>query len=150
MPKLGAERKLLLLLVRDGSLLTGVAELIEPEDFTNPAYREIYAAMKGSIGDAELDADRAWAKSLPGPLYERVQELAADPEELTNPVAVLDGVIARIRGRKIERRMSDLMTEMLVAEPGAQVELLSQIRKLRRDRTAIGGAIPGKRFYRGG
>ena len=149
LPRLGPERKLLLLLVRDRTLVPQVGEDIGPEDFTTSEYREIYRALVSSLG-SESDAEEPldWAEGLPPELFEHVRELAADPEELTNPGGVLEEVVARIRGRKLERRMSDLMTEILVAEPGAQVELASKIQKLRRERTALGSAVPGRGFFR--
>ncbi|MEE8520327.1 MAG: DNA primase [Gemmatimonadota bacterium] len=148
-PKLGAERKLLLLLIRDPSLVPRVNEEVAVEDFATAAYRDIYRALRESTLEGEAEDELQWARELPAPLFERVRELAADPEELTNPGAVLEEVVARLRGRKIEQRMSDLMTEMLVAEPEAQVELASEIRKLRRQRTALGSVLPGRGFFRG-
>jgi DNA primase len=151
-PKLGAERKLLLLLLRDRSLVGRVAPLVEPDSFRTPEYREIYRALLNA-GPPPADEEQAdpleWAADLPTPLYERVAELAADPEELTNPVAVLDDAVGRLRERALQNRLSDLMTEMLVADLDTQLELISQVREIRQELRALGSRIPGRGFFRG-
>jgi DNA primase len=153
-PRLGAERKLLLLLLRDRSLVDRVAEQVEPHSFRTPEYREIYdalieAADKTPPGERDEPDDLSWAEGLPPAVYERVRELAADPEELTNPEAVLDAAIARLRGRALEKRLADLMTEVLVADTGAAVELATEIKKVRQELAALGSRLPGRGFFRG-
>ncbi len=155
-PKLGAERKLLLLLLRDRSLVPRVAQQVEPDTFRTPEYREIYRALLGAdpsmpSGDEGRDSEGSldWADDLPGPLYERVRELAADPEELTNPEAVLVDSIARLRARVFEKRLADLMTEVLVADTGAAVELALEIKKVRQELAALGIRTPGRGFFKG-
>ncbi|UCF18967.1 MAG: DNA primase [Gemmatimonadota bacterium] len=151
-PRLGAERKLLLLLLRDRSLIKRVAEQLGPADFPTPEYREIYRALLHSLNSQGHDAgdDMAWVDELATPLYERVQELAADPEELTNPEAVLSDAIARLRARALEAKLADLMTEVLVADTAAAVELASRIKKVRQELAALGARMPGRGFFRGG
>ncbi|MGD2153405.1 MAG: DNA primase [Gemmatimonadales bacterium] len=153
-PRLGAERKLLLLLLRDRSLVDRVAEQVEPHSFRTPEYREIYdalieAADKTPPGERDEPDDLSWAEGLPPAVYERVREIAADPEELTNPEAVLDAAIARLRGRALEKRLADLMTEVLVADTGAAVELATEIKKVRQELAALGSRLPGRGFFRG-
>ncbi len=151
-PKLGAERKLLLLLVRDRSLVRRVAEQVEPDHFKTPEYREIYRALTAADADTPEQAaadSLAWADELPAHLFEQVQELAADPEDLTNPEAVLQDAIARLRARALEKCLSDLMTEVLVADTDAALELASEIRKIRQELTALGYRMPGRGLFRG-
>jgi DNA primase len=151
-PKLGAERKLLLLLVRDRSLVPRVASLVEPDNFRTPEYLEIYRALLNA-GAPSTDEERAdpleWAADMPTPLYERVAELAADPEELTNPVAVLDDAVARLRERALQKRLSDLMTEMLVADTDTQLALASEVKSVRQELKSLGSRIPGRSFFKG-
>ncbi|UCC48194.1 MAG: DNA primase [Gemmatimonadota bacterium] len=151
-PRLGAERKLLLLLVRDRSLVARVADQIESDDFKTPEYREIYRALTAAAAATPEQAaadSLAWADELPAHLFEQVQELAADPEDLTNPEAVLQDAIARLRARALEKRLSDLMTEVLVADTDAAVELASEIRNIRQELTALGYRMPGRGLFRG-
>lgn len=150
-PKLGAERKLLLLLLRDRSLVARVAPRVEADSFRTPEYREIYRALLGA--GAPTDGERAdpleWAANLATPLYERIAELAADPEELTNPVAVLEDAVGRLRERALQKRLSDLMTEMLVADTDTQLELVSEVKRIRQELKALGSRMPGRSFFRG-
>ncbi len=154
-PKLGPERKLLLLLLRDRSLVPGVARQVEPDNFRTPEFREIYRALvnAGAPAAAATDEERhdplEWAADLPTPLYERIAELAADPEELTNPEAVLDDAIGRLRERALQKRLSDLMTEMLVVDTDTQVQLASEVRKVRQELRALGSRMPGRGLFRG-
>ncbi len=153
-PKLGAERKLLLLLLRDRSLVSRVAEQVEPDNFRTPEYREIYDALIGAAetappGEHPAGDELSWAEGLPPTLYERVREIVADPEELTNPEAVLEDAIARLRARALEKRLADLMTEVLVADTGAAVELATEIKKLRQELAALGSRMPGRGLFRG-
>jgi DNA primase len=153
-PKLGAERKLLLLLLRDRSLVSRVAEQVEPDNFRTPEYREIYDAVIGAAetappGERDEAGVLSWAEGLPPVLYERLREIVADPEELTNPEAVLEDAIARLRARALEDRLADLMTEVLVAETDAAVELATEIKKVRQELAALGSRLPGRGFLRG-
>jgi DNA primase len=154
-PKLGAERKLLLLLLRDRGLVPRVAGQVEPDNFNTPEYREIYRALLGSVETHPLDPTERgvqesldWAEGLPGPLYERVREIAADPEELTYPAAVMEDAVARLRARALERRLADLMTEVLVADTETAVELASEIKTIRQELSALGFRVPGRGFFR--
>jgi len=151
-PMLGAERKLLLLLVRDRALVPGVAKEVEPEVFDTPVYREIYRALLSAMDkgtwDPDADGSLDWAAELPGPIYERVRELAADPEELTNPEAVLDDAIARLRARVLEKKLNDLLNEVLVADTKSGVELASEIKKIRQELSALGVRTPGRGLFR--
>lgn len=153
-PKLGAERKLLLLLVRDRSLVSRVADQVGPEDFRTPEYREIYRALTAAAAatpgtEQEVADSLAWADELPAHVFEQVQELAVDPEDLTNPEAVLQDAIARLRARALEKRLTDLMTEVLVADTDAAVELVSEIKKIRQELSALGYRMPGRGLFRG-
>jgi len=153
-PKLGAERKLLLLLLRDRSLVAGVAQQVEPDSFRTPEFREIFRALvnagaPAAASDSGPTDPLEWAAELPTPLYEQIAELAADPEELTNPEAVLDDAVGRLRERALQKRLSDLMTEMLVADTDTQVRLASEVKEVRQELRALGSRIPGRSFFRG-
>jgi DNA primase len=155
-PRLGPERKLLVLLLRDPALVPRVAQQVDADNFRTPEYREIYRALLKAVESNPPDPATGWpdslewAQELPGPLFERIRELAADPEELTHPQAVLQSAMARLRGWALERRLDDLMTEVLVAETSAAVELASEIKKVRQELAALGSPMPGRGFFRSG
>jgi hypothetical protein len=131
-----------------------VAEQVEPDNFRTPDYREVYDALIGAAetappGERDEAGELSWAEGLPPALYERLREIVADPEELTNPEAVLDDAISRLRARALEKRLADLMTEVLVAETGAAVELATEIKKVRQELVALGSRLPGRGLFRG-
>lgn len=154
-PKLGAERKLLLLLIRDPTLVGRVADQVEPDNFKVPEYREIYRALlrhvgSGASGNGGEAGSLDWADELPGPLYEQARQLAADTEDLTNPEAVLEDAVARLREVNLQRRLADLTNEMLLADDEAQVQLLVQIKEVRDELAALGSRMPGRGWFRSG
>ena len=140
--------------MRDRSLVSGVSERVEPDDFRTSDYREIYCELIRSMTDAPPGGDEGdgrasldWAEHLPGALYERVCELAADPEELTNPQAVLEDAIARLEARKLQQRLIELMDEVLVADTSAALDLASEIQKVRQELSALGNQLPGRGLF---
>ena len=151
-PKLGAERKLLLLLLRDRALVPKVAQYLAPDNFRTPEYREIYLALlraSATAGNGAVGVEEgllSWADELPTQLYERVRELAADPEELTNPEMVLDDAVARLRAWPLEKRLNDLTNEVLV---DGDPEKLAEIVRIRRELQELGHVSPGRGFLRG-
>lgn len=154
-PRLGAERKLLLLLLRDRSLVPSVAKQVEPDDFKVSDYREIFRSLLASIEANPPDQEGhdgreslEWAEDLPAPLFVTVRELVADPEELTNPEAVLEDSVARIQAGRLQQRLDDLMNEVLVAETGKAIDLASEIKKVRTELAALGSQLPGRGLFR--
>lgn len=150
-PRLGPERKLLVLLIRDRSLIPGVAEDVAPEDFTVDEYREIYRGLLSSTASGrsasleKADSDElAWARDLSPTLLEIVREFIADPEEFTNPDAVRKDAVARLMERRLERRRDELKTEMLLADtPQREKELLGELYKITQELTGLGGRLAG-------
>ena len=144
-PRLGPERKLLLLLLRDTSLIPRVAEEVREEDFGAADYREVYRALLTSAGDRDRLSDPGrWTVDLTDSARKCVRDLLRDPEELTNPEGVLDDAVARLRRRRLERRRDELKTAMLVAEGKArEAELLSEIYAINQELATIGRAAPG-------
>ena len=150
-PRLGPERKLLVLLIRDRSLIPGVAEDVAPEDFAVDEYREIYRGLLSSTASGRsasletADSDElAWARDLSPTLLEIVREFIADPEEFTNPEAVRKDAVARLMERRLERRRDELKTEMLLADtPQREKELLGELYKITQELTGLGGRLAG-------
>lgn len=99
---MGAERKLLLLLVQFRDYLDRAAEQLGPEDFTDPAMREVFRAL---LADPEL------THPLPGmdPVAaERLEELLGAGERLSEAAKVFEDSIAQIKKVPLARRADDL------------------------------------------
>lgn len=149
-PRLGPERVLLLLLLRDPSLVRQVAAEVEPEDFRTAEYREIYEALNraSKSGNGAASAE-VWKEQLSSSARRTVAELAADPEELTHPEGVLDDAVKRLHRRRLERRRDELKTEMLLAETSERTEeLLAEIYSINQELAALGRRVMGWGFLR--
>lgn len=131
-PRLGPERKVLILLLRDESLVETVARQLQAEEFQNPEYREIY---RGLLQCRSLGGDREsrWAKTFPPDLLERVHELAQDPEEFTDPEAVLRDSVDRMVERRRRSRRDELKRRLAITpDDEERMKLLVQIQEDRR------------------
>lgn len=144
-PRLGPERKLLLLLLRDGSLIPRVRTEVREEDFSAADYRELYRALLVSAEDPDRLSDpNRWTADLTDSARKCARDLLRDPEELTNPEGVLEDAIGRLRRRRLERKRDELKTEMLVADGKArESELLSEIYAINQELATMGHAAPG-------
>ncbi|MEX0911889.1 MAG: toprim domain-containing protein, partial [Gemmatimonadota bacterium] len=133
-PRLGAERNLVLLLLRDEQWLERAAERLGPEDFLDPVLREIYAELlllhaSGGRGDGP-----DWLEALDEPVAERAQELLGDPEasNLAQPDRFFEENLREIEGRNVLRRLTAIDRELETAEGERQRDLLEEKHELRR------------------
>lgn len=154
-PRLGPERKVLLLLLRDETLVERVAKELEPDDFEHPAYREIYCGLVRSRPTGSgTEARRArgaretqWADVFPREVLELLHELLEDPEELTDPEAVLRDSLARLQARRLQRRLDDLNRRAATASVDDGVKLATEIQELRRALAELGTNLPGRGLW---
>ncbi len=109
LPKLGAQRTLLLLMTKNRDYVERAGERLGEQDFVDPAYRAIFQAL---LDDPEL---RAPPVSMDPVAAQRLQELLSDPEELSHAGRVFDESIARIRIGALDRRSQELDRRMQTA-----------------------------------
>jgi replicative DNA helicase len=128
---LGAERKLLLLLVQFRDYLDRAAERLGPEDFTDPTMREIFRTL---LADPEL------THPFPGmdPVAaERLEELLGAGEQLSEAAKVFEDSVAQIKKVPLARR-ADALREAIRSEADsdgkeALVRELAEVVKELRD-----------------
>jgi DNA primase len=129
LPKMGAERKLLLLLMKRRDWVERAAEYVGPRDFRDPSYRAIFEAL---IHDSELV--RAPEGMDPG-AARRLEELFADPEELSHADQVFEDSVRRLEGGSRQDTVRDLEQQLAQARTfDEEQRLLKEIQEL-RDRT---------------
>lgn len=129
---LGAERELLLLLVQARDFVDRAAERLGPEDFQDPAYREIFQAL---VADPELAAPPAGM----GPVaVQRLQELMEESRRLSDLQKVFEDSVAHMRKVRLERHAHELR-EALAQEtdPSRQEALVRELEELARQRRQI-------------
>mgnify|MGYP001110059553 CR=1 FL=1 len=111
-PRLGPERKILVLALREPGWVADVARRVGPDDFLDPRYRELFRRVVAWAPSALAEpatAREQWAAALPPELRELGQEIANDPEEFTDARAALEHSVARLverrrRRERMERR----------------------------------------------
>jgi DNA primase len=101
-PKLGAQRTLLLLMTKNADFVERAGERLGAEDFVDSYYRAIFEAL---LDEPEL---RAPPTSMDPVAAQRLQELLADPEEIAHAIRVFDEAVARIRVASLDRQSQEM------------------------------------------
>ncbi len=109
LPKLGAERQLLLMMVRGSEWVERAGELISPEDFDDPQHRAIFQAL---LDDPEL---RSPPPSMDPVAAQRFEEILSDPEEVAHGIDVFTKSVNRMRVSALDRRIQDLQRRIEAA-----------------------------------
>ncbi len=151
-PGSSGQRQLLLLLLRDRARIAAAAKALEPADFTEPVYREIYSALceaaareSGSSdaasdggattlegqgtesGDGAGDADGSVVVPelvLGDEAAERLKALLADRQELGEGDRMFTNLVNDIRSERLHTRLDELDQLLPLAESRGEGELL--------------------------
>jgi DNA primase len=122
----GPERIVLLLLLRDETMLERAARDLSPDDFSDPRYREIYAELLHTPGPR--DAEGNWLIAFPPELIHLVEELRGDPEaaSLTPTDEFYSSSVRRILLRSYEQRLTEIRSNFRLATPEESMRLLQE------------------------
>ena len=101
-PRLGAERKLLQVMVRGVEWVERAAEVVSPEDFEDPHHRAIFQVL---LVDPDL---RAPPSSMESVTARRFEEILSDPEEISHGIDVFTKSVNRLRVLTLDRRIQEL------------------------------------------
>jgi len=130
--RLGAERQLLLILLREREWIVRALERVGPGEFLSPAYRSIFEAL---AADPELQGPP------PGMAPESVAELEAmlgDPEVVEHAGQTFQDCLARLEDRPLDRQRRELEQDLRAAvseeEKRVVLEKLDRLRRTRRGR----------------
>jgi len=128
---LGAERKLLLLLVQSRDFVELAAERLGPEEFSNPAFRRVFQAL---VEDPELTRPPPGMDPVAA---SRLEELLGDPEQLPRASRVFEDSIGQIKEAQLADRAEGLRAAMSKeTDPSRQraiVQELAEVARLRRE-----------------
>ncbi len=131
-PKLGAERKLLLLMTKNPDFVERAGERVGAEDFVDSTYRAIFQAL---LDDPGLRAPQVSMDPLAA---QRLQEILSDPEELAHAGRVFEESVARIHVATLDRRSQDLDLRIAAAAgDGEKRSLIEEKERLSRERREI-------------
>lgn len=122
----GPERIVLLLLLRDESMLERAARDLSPDDFSDPRYREVYAELLHAPGPR--DPEGSWLIAFPPELIPLVEELRGDPEgaSLTPADEFYSSSVRRILLRSYEQRLVEIRSNFRMATPEESMRLLQE------------------------
>ncbi|GMV05403.1 MAG: hypothetical protein AMXMBFR53_16820 [Gemmatimonadota bacterium] len=132
LPRLGAERTLLLLMTKNADYVERVSEHVGAEDFVDPAYRAIFVAL---LDEPEL---RAPPSSMDPVAAQRLQEILDDPEEIGHAGRVFDDAVARVRVATVSRRLQELDRRIEQAsDEGTKMAIMEEKARLSRERREL-------------
>jgi DNA primase len=131
-PKLGAERQLLLMMVRGVEWVERAGELISAEDFEDPHYRAIFQAL---LEDPEA---RSPPSSMDLVAAQRFDEILSNAEEVAHGIDVFTQSVNRMRVSSLDSRIQDLQTRIEAAvTDDEKLGLTSEKARLARELRAL-------------
>jgi DNA primase len=133
-PRLGAERNLILLFLRDEQWLERAAERLSPADFRDPSYRDIYAELLNLQGEGGRKEGNEWLRALPDDVAVRAEELLGEPEgwNIAHPGRFFEDNVMELEARNQRARLEAINREMAGAAPERVLELIREKRELRQ------------------
>jgi DNA primase len=142
-PRLGPERNLVLLLLRDEQWVERAAERLGAEDFRDPVYREIYTELLNLHAEGGRGEGIDWMHGLSDLVAARAQELLVDPEgwNLANPNRFFEENARDIELRNQRERLAAIDAELQKAAGERQGELLREKETLRREMQRSGAIL---------
>ena len=132
-PRLGAQRKLLLLMVQDREWVVRAAEHVGPGDFFDSAFRDIFEAL---VEDPELTHA---PEGMAAESARIMDELLSDPEELSQAHRVFEESLSRMRIAVVDTRLEELDLRIRRAESAdEELALLREKADLGKQRRDLG------------
>jgi DNA primase len=140
MPRLGPERNVILLLLRDEQWLERAAERLGPVDFQDPLYREIFIELLHLQAEGGRESGTGWLHSLDPAAASRAEELLSDPEGLnmSHPDRFFDENVREIESRGPRARLREIDRELDRADGDRQGALLNEKAELLRSMQRAG------------
>ena len=131
-PRLGAERTLLLLMTKNAEYVERAGEQLATEDFVDPAYRTIFQAL---LDDPGL---RAPPTAMDPVAAQRLRELLDDPEEISHAGRVFEDAVARMRVATLGRALRELDRRIEETDDDVRkLALMEEKARLSREQRAL-------------
>jgi len=132
LPKMGAERNLLLLMIRNPAYVDQAAEWLSASDFDDSSYRAIFEAL---LDNPEL---RSAPSGMDVVARQRLEELLGTPFETAGAREEFTAALNRIRAVALDRRMSEIHHRILAAETDEKkAPLVVEKQRLSRELRAL-------------
>jgi len=131
--RMGAERTLLLLMVKSRDFVERVGERVGAEDFQDPAFRIIFEAL---LSDPELQAP---PEGMDPVAAKRLAELFSDEEALSHSGRILEESLVRLRIEGMRRQSEELDRRLGAASDPLDRERINREKvQMSRERNEIG------------
>lgn len=137
-----AERELVRVMLHHRAQAERIGERVGPMDFTNAEYREIFRVMLERGSDVLLE-DIAAALSVEAATT--MQELLNEPGAIVDMERTVEGSVAALQVRDLERELYDIDRRLPLASDAEKDDLIRQKAQIRRDIQGLGGV--GFRHY---
>jgi DNA primase len=137
-----AERELVRVMLHHRTQAERIGERVGPMDFTNAEYRELFRVMLERGSDASLE-DIAAALSVEAATT--MQELLNEPGAIVDLERTVEGSVAALQVRALERELYDIDRRLPLASDAEKDDLIRQKAQIRRDIQGLGGV--GFRHY---
>ena len=132
-PAMGAERTLVLLMIKSRDFIERVGERVGPEDFADPSFRAIFEAL---LADPDLAAP---PQAMDPVAAKRFEEILAGGEVLAHPARVLDESVSRLRIEALTRKSAELDRRLEESsDAGERERLMHQKNRLAEERREVG------------
>ncbi|MDH5590547.1 MAG: DNA primase [Gemmatimonadota bacterium] len=118
--RMGPERELLAIMIRNPEYVERVAEWLGPDDFVDSAYRAIFQTL---LDDPEL---RSPPPSMDPVAAARFTELLNDPAEIPHVGRVFEKAVTRIRAAALDARLEALHRRVREATDETEKRTLAQ------------------------
>lgn len=142
-PALAAQRKLVLLMLRDAERIAPLAEALRPEEFADPIYRELFTELVRTGGLRDGDP---LSLELSPEARERLESLLSDPQELSDADRILEEQVADIRAHALFERIARLRSRLDEADEDTRKELFRELAETQNSLRALGSELTGMGF----
>lgn len=138
-----AQRKLLLLILRDEKWVPAVAEHIDPKIITDPVDRELYEEL---IRRGGMDDGGPLGLELSPEARARLEELLADQVELGDPDRVFNDTVGDLRAQALFQRKDELMARLEASEGAEQITIFRELLEVTESLRKLGSELRGLGF----
>ena len=133
----------MLAVVSNTEYFTKMRSMLSPEDFEEPAAKELFYALEECFREDVVSSDAILAKCENEKLRKLVSETVASDEFTINSEKTIEDSIALVHRNSLERKRERLMNKIRQCG-GKTLEELQELRNMQYEKMAIDNELNGK------